>query len=727
MKKRFCWYVGKLSRSFWRILSRAAATVAAAIAFGVLDYLYDPEFFRNGTKPSPSNLVAPGEAEIQPSRIIAGSGHKTVILRFRCGPGGISEGGGIKVVPCRLVDFADKGKRAVWMFASGWGLLQNRHPRLRNYFSCRVETAGSALLEVNTIGLFPWRMALRFAGRELLRRLGIQIDPIDVLYFYLERRKIYIRIKRDRLQEGDEIILTMGDTRGGGKGWSSPKHPIAVDISVEVDERAMGRYRRLERTPVLETVGGEAVSFQAMLSSEVDGEGRLVVQALDVKGQVDANYTGEVAFSTTPGLVINGRSSFTQADSGVIRLPYEVGSSGIHKVEASAGAIKAASNPIIAGEELKLFWGDLHIHSALCDGTYDPRTFYRDARDRLGMDFAAITSHDTMERIEPSGREGEWELLKDLWEDFNEPGRFAVLLGYEWSDHKRGHRGIYFAPDEPDARVYSSLSKDSDTPEKLDRLLAEHECMIIPHHTAWRRIFLLPNNWLKFLKMKLPPSYEWLPEENERQRLAEVYSMHGSSEAYSGKFPVTHGDPGRFFPSWLRKDRSKPGYGNYIQEALAAGLRLGIIAGSDRHDYAGDERSFPMDIYSGGLTAVWADELSAESLWRSLWNRRCYGTTGARIVIEFTADGLPMGTEYFCDCPPRLQGRIIGTAAIFRAELLKHDGSGYTIAWSGGGRGKVEESFDFEDDGGQAGTFYYLRVEQEDGHCAWSSPIFLMR
>jgi len=171
--------------------------------------------------------------------------------------------------------------------------------------------------------------------------------------------------------------------------------------------------------------------------------------------------------------------------------------------------------------------------------------------------------------------------------------------------------------------------------------------------------------------------------------------------------------------------RSRPGYGNYVQEALASGLRLGIIAGSDRHDYAVDERFHPIDIYPGGLTAVQANELTPQALWRSLWNRRVYGTTGKRILLDFFADGLPMGSEYLCPGSPRLHGRVIGTAPIRKAELLRHDARGYTVAWSAAGMG--EGVFDFTDDDLEGGGFYYLRVEQEDGHCAWSSPIWIMR
>jgi len=157
----------------------------------------------------------------------------------------------------------------------------------------------------------------------------------------------------------------------------------------------------------------------------------------------------------------------------------------------------------------------------------------------------------------------------------------------------------------------------------------------------------------------------------------------------------------------------------------ARGLRLGIIAGSDRHDYAVDERFHPIDIYPRGLTAVWAEELTPESLWRALWNRRVYGTTGARMVLEFFADGLPMGTEYHCAGTPRLHGRVLGTCGLRAVELLRHDERGYSVAWSGS-RG-AEAFFDLQDGDLRGSGFYYLRAEQEDGHCAWSSPIWIVR
>jgi len=716
----------KIAKGTAAALLAAAGAAAGSLAFGIMDYLYEPEFFRPGKKPKPSRETAPGSAVLEPQEVRAGEGKQTVVLRFSCGPGGISEDGGVKISFCRLVDFGTRGKRPTFLYADGWGPKQNRHPRLPNYYSCELETGGVARLEVAPQGYFPLRAAFRLLGREFLRKCGVRLERLDIFYLYMELRKIRIRIRDDRLQEGDVITVTMGDTSRGSSGWASPAKPSRVDVVVEVDERTTGQYRPIAENPALEAVGGRAVALEPVLSSfDREGKGRLLIRAVDAKGEVDPTFVGEVEIMPAPGLEAPYRVEFRPRDRGVVSVDCRASDAGVYRVAAAGRGVAGESNPVPCGEDKLLFWGDMHVHTALCDGCLEPGSFYEEARDGLGLDFAAITTHDTMDIIEPSGRQEEWELVRELQERYNERGRFVTFLGYEWSDHKWGHRGVFFAPDEPDPQLYSFADPESDTPGKLEALLREHEAIVIPHHTAWRRIFMALLNWFKFLSMKVPEAYTWWGPENEQQRLVEIYSMHGSSESYDGPYPITHGNPKGWFPRFLRDDRSKPGHGNYVQEALASGLRLGIIAGSDRHDYAVDERIHPIDIYPRGLTAIWARELSAEALWRSLWNRGVYGTTGARIVIELFADGLPMGSEYVCSRHPRLHGSILGTAPLRAAELLRYDERGYTVIWTASGA--AEAAFDLVDDGLAGEGFYYLRVEQEDGHCAWSSPIWIMR
>lgn len=711
-------------------VAAALGGVAAAVPlWGVVDFLLHPEFFRSGRKPRPSPEVAPGTAEVTPSTVRAGEGPLTVTLRFRCGPGGIGEGGGIKVAVCRLLDFGPRGRRVAFLYGHGWGAVQNLFPRLPNYYSCSLRTSGGARLEVAPQGYFPLRGALRLLGRECLRRCGVQLEALDLAYLYLEQRKIRIIVRGGCLREGDEILFTIGDRSRGSGGWKVPHHPSRVELAVEVDEKATGEYRLIAFSPSLEAVGGRAAALQAVLSSfDGKGKGRLLLRAVDGRGDLDPTFTGRARLLAAPDMEVPAEVVFREEDRGVVTVPCRVSHPGIYRVKVAAGDVAGESNPVCfhgPGEGWRLFWGDLHAHTALCDGTLEPREFYRMARDKEGLDFAAVTMHDTMQAIEPSGREEEWELVSELQREFDQPGRFVVLLGYEWSHHGFGHRGVFYAPHESDPRPYGWPDPRSDDPWKLERCLAAHDALVIPHHTAWRRIFLLPFNWAKFVRMKIPPAYTWWEAENPQQRLVEIYSMHGASESYDGPFPITHGDPRGWFPSRLRDDRVPAGYGNYFQEALAAGLRLGVIAGSDRHDYALDERIHPVDVYPRGLAAVWAEELSYEGIWRALRERRTYGTTGARILLEFFADGHPMGSECFPLAPPRLRGRVVGTAPLRRVELMRCEGGVWSVAWSAcGGR---EAAFDFTDGEPGGEKIYYLRVEQEDGHCAWSSPIWLLR
>ena len=48
---------------------------------------------------------------------------------------------------------------------------------------------------------------------------------------------------------------------------------------------------------------------------------------------------------------------------------------------------------------------------------------------------------------------------------------------------------------------------------------------------------------------------------------------------------------------------------------------------------------------TGPLTAIRSSELSRDYLWHALETRRTYATSGARIYLEATANGQPMGAQ----------------------------------------------------------------------------------
>ena len=104
--------------------------------------------------------------------------------------------------------------------------------------------------------------------------------------------------------------------------------------------------------------------------------------------------------------------------------------------------------------------------------------------------------------------------------------------------------------------------------------------------------------------------------------------------------------------------------------------------------------------------------------------RHSYGATD-NIILDYRlmADGKEhlQGDIVRVDGTFRLEVKIFGTAPIRQIDIIKNQEFLYT-------RQKLPQDFAFtyEDAGKQAGEdYYYVRVEQNDGNVAWSSPIWV--
>ena len=184
---------------------------------------------------------------------------QVVTLSFVAGEGGISEDGGLKVGLCRFVE--EDGARVPEPFLfNGWGILQNRRPRLPNYFTCEVFSSSPVRLEVEKKSVVPLRFFSRCCAREFMRHRGIKLDPIDYRFLYLEYSKVKVRARDSRIEEGDRIIIKLGDRGKGSPGWKLPAIPTKTEFLVEVDERALGIYRPIDDIPMIEI--GEKIKKQ---------------------------------------------------------------------------------------------------------------------------------------------------------------------------------------------------------------------------------------------------------------------------------------------------------------------------------------------------------------------------------------------------------------------------------------------------------------------------------
>src|SRR5262249_51741109 len=122
-------------------------------------------------------------------------------------------------------------------------------------------------------------------------------------------------------------------------------------------------------------------------------------------------------------------------------------------------------------------------------------------------------------------------------------------------------------------------------------------------------------------------------------------------------------------------------------------------------------------------TGIYTEELTREAVFDAIRSRRCYATTGVRMIMDFRADGRWMGEEYKSANAPHFQARVIGTAPIESVTLVKNNRD-YVV--KPGSCRKIEFEYGRTEPPRET-DYYYLRVIQQDGEMAWSSPIWISR
>lgn len=327
---------------------------------------------------------------------------------------------------------------------------------------------------------------------------------------------------------------------------------------------------------------------------------------------------------------------------------------------------------------LNTYFGDIQQHSAHSDGLGSADEVYVRARDRYEDDFVALTDHESFlgKRTGP----GEWEYLKQVADRHSHPGRFATLLAYEWTGTMYpgpGHKCMFVARrDDP------IISRD-ELPEGRDAVAAISAMggMASPHHIGWTGCD--------------EPGHD-----PKGQPTWEICSCHGCYE---------HAD----HPLGARGEHTH----QLIDVMLKRGHRFGFTASSDSHGllwHHGESRK--RDPYRTGLTAVQAPSLTRHAVFAALKTSRCYATSGAKILLDITVNGAPMGSTLSASGNVVVRSRVVGTEAIARVEWIGPEG---VLT-----EGRADGEFAFLETRMPLPAYAYLRVVQEDGEMAWSSPVF---
>ena len=643
-------------------------------------------------------------------------------ITFRAGEKGISRGGGIilrlgKIIPVggtpRFYDCTYQD-----MFNN---TLQVNNPSAQGFVSVRVPAGtGTSLSKPDAPNTRD------FLLNAFVTACGpYRDDPNLPIYYQLNaarRHEVHIKLTEGSLRPGEAVELILGDNSGGGPGWMMPAGEADMDLVIYADELGSGEYRVVPSYATLEVGGGPASSLEVVSPSTpgLNEEFTFVVRAVDNDDFLSMKYAGMVTMQPQDGIELGKNTyRFLPEDKGAAKLKARITKTGTYNlsVRDDATGRTYSSNPIMVGQTAgdNIYWGDLHQHTTLGkDANRVPEWVFQRNRDVDGFDFAAVSIHDLFEYWGLPPDPGELSYLQGVTEKYNGGGSFVTLHGYEWTNLPQGHRNIYYA--EGETLAFFSYDK-AKSPDSLRASLSGKRYIAIPHHSAWR--FMYSNS-----------PYNWGPQDWEEARLAEIYSKHGSSDFFATPYPIHH-DVTPFFIYLMgaNSNRAHEGDGSYVREALASGYKLGIIAGGDNH-WARGGKSFGTGVtqdYQNGLQAIVATDLTRAGLYEAMWQRHTYGTTGPRIIIDFRVNGFPMGSEITAvnGCPPLINYLVKGTAAVRDIEIWKFSKSMGWKVFSFGGKGLKDAESQFSDEIFNADSLYFMKVVQEDGNLAWSSPVWV--
>lgn len=540
---------------------------------------------------------------------------------------------------------------------------------------------------------------------------------------YMYRQFTAILSGRD-LSPGEVVTFCLGDRSYGGPGCLVPIHAHRKRFVLFIDFEGSGDFVQYGDPLFLEIKPGPAVALNLYIPSTPRGNKYfdLTVRAIDRYGNTDTDFNGIVNLKVEGnGVKLPDKVKISKDDGG-IRTFKSIGKiigKGVSWIVGRCGKLEGRSNPIDCtgrAGNLNLFWGDLHGQTMLAAGMETPDYYFKYARDEEMLDFAALANNDAVmiDRInydlplQPFWENDRtaWTIVKYDTMCYNEPGKFVTFLCYEWTslqsrspgDRPYGHKNVYFVDDV--GAFYSHSRPESDTPNKLWNLLQGKDVLTIPHHMSYPLERFITGT-------------DWRFHNPDMQRLAEIYSKHGTSEYRGNPKPVCHVDK----------------TSSYAQDALSLGYRIGFVGGSDTHiSQPGSSmkefgQNFPYP--ESGLTGVWATDLTRESIFEALRRRHCYATMGHRIILYVELNEAIMGDEIIVKSGEKLVLKVWveGTEVIDRIVVVKNNEEIYTHKGN-----SCSEAFEFKDIKGACEVdFYYVRVIQRGEIYAWSSPIWVIK
>jgi hypothetical protein len=487
---------------------------------------------------------------VSPGPFVAGS-HAELVLVYTAGTFGIDDTGMVKVS---------------WRTTSDFSKPQFDKPQAANFTT--VEASNGAKLEV-------WfdRLNIRPYANTLLIRVG-----------------------RGYLRAGDTLTIRLGDRRQGSPGLRLQTNvENNVELRTAVDAFATYEFCELPGQPAFDLIAGPAARWKAIVPSlALAGEPfRLALVAEDMWGNPTDDAAGTFALEASRPLSgLPDRVTIAKGDGPRVIENLVAATAGDVDISVTAdGRLLARANPlrVVAAAPLRRFWADLHGQSGETIGMGTAEDYFRYARDKAFVDMVGHQGNDFQIT------DAFWQKLNALTAQFDRPGKFVCLPGYEWSGNTGmgGDRNVFFRREGRPIRRSSHILVEGETStdavytaDRLFEVLRGEDCRVIAHVGG------------RYADVKAA-------HDGRVERTVEVHSSWGTFE-------------------WL------------LHDAFDMGYRVGVVCHSDDHKGRPGATTPGASTFGavGGLSCYFMPELTREALFEALRTRRHYGTTGTRLFLD---------------------------------------------------------------------------------------------
>jgi len=338
--------------------------------------------------------------------------------------------------------------------------------------------------------------------------------------------------------------------------------------------------------------------------------------------------------------------------------------------------------------QFKNYFGGLHSHTNLSDGTGTPDDAYAWARDNAKADYLAITDHsnwldgdkdlinETITDVSLS-TSAEWKQLHQVADTFNKDGEFVAIAAYEmtWSGSTGGwgHINTYNTPwfasrsnSKMDLKSY--YAKLAQSPQSISQL--NHPGTTFGDFSDF--------------------GY-YTPEADNVVNLIEVGNGEGA----------------------VRSSGYWPSYNSYTR-ALDKGWHVAPTNNQDNHkgNWVNSNTA---------RTVIVAPNLTRDSLYEAMSSRRVYATEDENLSIDYTVNNQPMGS--ILNSPSTLNAKINisdpdSTDVIGKVSVIVDGGVVLASKTFTTNSAQWEVSFD------TSYSYYYIKVDQGDKDIAVSAPIW---